>query len=634
MCGIAGIFNFGTGRKVDESTIQGMCDVIAHRGPDGAGIYRHDEAGLALGHRRLSILDLTLGQQPMAYANDRYWTVFNGEIYNYRELRRDLEVRGCSFRTTSDTEVLLAAYATHGVDAFAKLNGIFACALYDSTTRELVIARDRFGVKPVYLAVKDGTLVFASEIKAVLQVPTVTLNINPEHLATFLQLRYTPSPATVLEDVDRLPPGSFLRTGPGRAPSIASYGEDTPTTRSDMGIVEATKQYRALLEQAVTRQMVSDVPVGLLLSGGIDSAIVGLHMRDAAGYRIKTFTVGFEGDGDFNELDDARATARFLGSDHHERTISQREYLDFFFDSFGVSEEPIAEPTIPALHFVSKLAAEHVKVVLSGQGADEPLAGYRKYFAEQYLDRFGWLLRALPLPRMASVFRRSERLKRGAYASTFSTELERFFAINTIFTPVQLRALFLPEVCSSLTFDPPRRFAELHVRAGGLHDSLTRLLFMDVRTYLADDLLIFGDKVSMAHSLELRVPFLDNDLMAFIESLPGHMKLRGNTHKLIHRRALSGILPPEMLRRKKRGFLTPVDGWFRTDLGHLTRDLMNAPDSPSRDLFDLRFTNGLIERHQRGEENFHRHLFALLSWELWLRALRAMRGDSSARKGD
>lgn len=633
MCGVAGIFNYETGRRVDAAVLDRMGIVLAHRGPDGSGTYRDDDAGLALTHRRLSILDLTTGEQPMSYGGGRFWTVFNGEIYNYRELRTNLEKRGHSFRTTSDTEVLVAMFAEFGMDAFARLNGIFGCALYDSKQHELVIARDRFGVKPIYFSQRQGSISFASEIKALLQDPELPLDLDCESLVTFLQLRYNPSPGTLLRSVRKLPPGHLLVAKNGAQPSVRSYWEDSPVTRRNVTEREAIDEYCALLEQSIKRQMVSDVPVGLLLSGGIDSAAVGLLMGKHAGYRVKTFSVGFEGAGDYNELDDAATTAALIGSEHFQFTITQSEYVNFFLNSFKITEEPIAEPTIPALHYVSRLAAGHVKVVLSGQGADEPLAGYRKYFAEKYLVTYGGFLRALPLGLLSRGFNRSERLKRGIYASQFHSELERFYAINTIFTPGQLGNLVLPGFAPGTSSGVPTRFKTLHTQARGLSDSLSRFLYLDVRTYLADDLLIFGDKVSMAHSLELRVPFLDNDLMSFLESLPGSFKLRGNTHKYIHRRALSRWLPSSILRRKKRGFLTPVDEWFRSDLGDVTRDLLNSSDSASKGIFDIRYANTLIDAHQTGRENYHRHLFALLSWELWSRAIRGVRQSPCSATG-
>ncbi len=419
MCGIAGTFEFRTGAPVDRRVLQRMTDVLSHRGPDDGGMFVSREGDVGLGHRRLSIIDLSSGNQPMADAAEELWIVFNGEIYNFPELKRELQSRGHRFRTASDTEVILVLYKQEGEEGLVRLNGIFAFALYDSRRRRLVLARDHFGVKPLYYTVAGGTLVFGSELKSILEHPAVSRRLDLTALNSFLTYRYNPSPQTLLEGIAKLPPAHVLTVEAGGEPRVCPFWHDEPVTLGTIGEEEAVEEYSRLLQAAVKRQMISDVPVGLLLSGGIDSAVMGRLMQDAGGGKVKTFTIGFKGRGDYNELDDARESARILGTDHEEIELSAKDYLAFFPRSFYYTEEPIAEPTIPALYFVSRLAASRVKVVLAGQGADEPLAGYDRYVGEFYLDRYAALFRHLPMEAVAALLPRNERFKRAAYASRF-----------------------------------------------------------------------------------------------------------------------------------------------------------------------------------------------------------------------
>ena len=617
MCGITGIFDYRNCRSVDESLLRQMCRSITHRGPDGEGFYFDHPAGLGLGHRRLSIIDLTSGDQPMSNIQKDVWIVFNGEIYNFPELKTQLRQLGYEFRTTSDTEVIISLYQEYGEKSFEMLNGIFAFALYDKNKKTLFLVRDHFGVKPLYYANIQGCVVFGSEIKPILMNRSYQKEIDTSALTTFLTFRYNPSPQTMFKDIRKLPPAHYLKVTSGGETDIVSYWDCKPMTNFAISENEAVEQYARLLEAAVKRQMISDVPVGLMLSGGIDSAIIGHFMQSFSSSKIKTFSIGFPGKGDHNELEDAKATASFIGSDHYEMTIAQEDYLEFFFRSFHFTEEPIAEPTIPALYYVSKLASKHLKVVLAGQGADEPLAGYKRYFGEKYLTRFSSLLRLVPLNLLATGLPRNERFKRATYASRFTTELQRFLGIYTIFTPEQKRSLFLREFGKLADQEQESQIQRLYDQTSGLHDSLSKILFIDTRMYLSDDLLIFGDKMSMANSLEMRVPFLDVDLIRFLESLPSHLKLRGVTHKYIHKQALKKYLPASIIKRKKRGFATPIDRWLQTDLGDRIKELVNSKDSACVKYFNVQYIHSLIDDHRQRKHNYQRQLFALLSFELW-----------------
>ncbi|HEX9006265.1 MAG TPA: asparagine synthase (glutamine-hydrolyzing) [Bacteroidota bacterium] len=617
MCGIAGTFEFRTGAPVDRTVLQRMTDVLAHRGPDASGLFVNSQGDVGLGHRRLSIIDLSSGGQPMADAAEELWIVFNGEIYNFPELKRELQGRGHRFRTASDTEVILVLYKQEGEEALVRLNGIFAFALYDSRRRRLVLARDHFGVKPLYYTVVGGTLVFGSELKAILEHPAVSRRLDVTALNSFLTYRYNPSPRTLLEGICKLPPAHMLTVDAGGEPRVCPFWRDEPRTPVAVGEEEAVEEYSRLLEAAVKRQMISDVPVGLLLSGGIDSAVVGRLMQQAAGTGVKTFTIGFRGAGDYNELDDARATAALLGTDHEEIELSAEEYLAFFPRSFQYTEEPIAEPTIPALYYVSRLARSRVKVVLAGQGADEPLAGYDRYVGEYYLDRYAPLFRHIPLEAVAALLPRNERFKRAAYANRFDDCVERFLAIYTIFTPAMKDQLLLPDVRAAMRDVDREPIVRLLASTKGLKGNLAKLLYLDARLSLPDNLLLFGDKMSMANSLEMRVPFLDLELMRFLESLPASLKLRGRTGKYLHKKALRRWLPPEIIARKKRGFATPMDRWLQHELVSSARRLLNAPGSATGRYFRLEGVNEMLEKHQARRENFRRHIFALLCFELW-----------------
>jgi asparagine synthase (glutamine-hydrolysing) len=618
MCGIAGVFH-SSARAIDEGLLKRMCESVSHRGPDGDGIFIDQHHRVGLGHRRLSIVDLATGGQPMTNEAEDVWLVFNGEIYNYADLKQELTAKGYRFRTTSDTEAVIHMYSEYGKECFARLNGIFAVAIFDKRDGSVILARDHFGVKPLYYTLQDGTLTFGSEIKVILQDPRFRREMDFEALNSFLTFRYSPSPQTLFKNVKKLYPGHYLKVSATGTIELDSYWDYRPS-HQPISEADAVVQYQALLERAVKRQMMSDVPVGLLLSGGVDSAVIGHLMQLFTGDRIKTFAIGFEGKSDYNELDDARRSSELIGSDHFEMTLGRQEYLDFFYDSFHYSEEPIAEMTIPAMYYLSRLASRHVKVALTGQGADELLAGYKRHFGEKQMSRFFPLLGALPLKAVAAFVPRNERLKRAAYASGFADGLERMLAIYTIFTPEQKAKLLCPDV-RALVKDVDRELVQrLYDESTSLADSLSKILYVDARMSLSDNLLLFGDKMSMANSLEMRVPFLDLELIKFIESLPPTMKLKGVTHKYIHKRAVKKWLPDEVIHRKKRGFATPVDEWLQSDLSDVARDQFNDPASAVRTYFDLSYVNQMLDQHQARQENFQRGIFALLSFEVWHRS--------------
>ncbi len=616
MCGISGIFNFANSEVIDHSVLKAMATSLQHRGPDEEGFYINQSEHVGLAHRRLSIIDLAAGQQPMANEREDIWIVFNGEIYNFPELREDLEQKGYHFKTRSDTEVIIHLYEDLGCAAFQHLNGIFAVGIFDQRKKTVILARDHFGVKPLYYRVKDGRLIFASEIKAILQDPHVSREFDYEAFDTFLTLRYNPSPQTLFKGIQKLTPGHYLTISARDDANEIPFTQGNAPINERISEQEAVEEHRRLLSQAVKRQMISDVPVGLLLSGGVDSAVLGFLMRQYASHKIKTFTIGFEGVGDYNELADAQISAQHIGSDHYDMTISARDYLQFFCESFKTTEEPIAETTIPALYFVSKLAATKLKVVLAGQGADEPLAGYSRYLGAHFLTKYSRFFQSLPMSTIARILPRNERFKRAAYVSRFSDEFSKTWAIYSIFTPEQKKMLLRKPIAAAQN-KTPKRLKELYAESENMGDMLNKILYMDTRMSLSDNLLLFNDKATMRNSLEMRVPFLDLELVRFIETLPSSFKLRGKETKFIHKKAVEAWLPKKIIYRKKRGFQTPVDEWLQHDLGTKIKKFLTAPGSACFQFFNPSYIEQLVKLHQQRRENYQRHIFLLLSFELW-----------------
>jgi asparagine synthase (glutamine-hydrolysing) len=612
MCGIAGSINCAlTNEDVD---------LISHRGPDAQALVKTmcGPNMVYLGHTRLSILELSeAGSQPMFTNCGNYCIVFNGEIYNHLELRKKL--KGINFTGHSDTETILYYLKEFGIGAVKDFNGIFAFAFVDKVRHKVYLVRDIFGVKPLYYYIDGGRLIFGSEIKIIKEHPIFDKEINLAALNTFLTFRYNPSPQTLFKGVHKLEAATYLEYSPSGGTTLQNYWSRDQKINFDITEHEAVVEYKRLLEQAVKRQLLSDVPVGLFLSGGLDSAVLGHLMSKHCDYPLKTFTVGFHGKGNYNELDDARETAQLLQAEHHDVFMDREQYMDFFYSSFYHTEEPIAEPTIPALFYVSQLASKHVKVVLSGQGADEPMAGYKRYRGEQILAKYQKVLSHLPLSLLAKAFPNNSSIDRGVYSSQFKEELDRFIGIYTLFTPALKEKLYRGEVCGFIHESQRGLFAKHYTQADSSGGSLSKLLYIDMRSMLPDNLLLFNDKMTMANSIENRVPYLDIDLINFIESLPVHLKLNGQVGKYIHRQAAKEWLPGSIINRKKRGFETPVGDWFKQELAQSLIDLVDSPDSFSRSYFNVAFIKEMLHQHRLKKKDYQRHLFILLSAELWYR---------------
>ncbi|HEX2096283.1 MAG TPA: asparagine synthase (glutamine-hydrolyzing) [Solirubrobacterales bacterium] len=614
MCGICGVAA-APGAQPDLDAVRRMNGRLVHRGPDSEGVFHED--GVALAMRRLSIIDLEGGDQPIANEDGSITVVHNGEIYNYRELRAELERRGHSFRTHSDTEVLVHLYEEHGDDFLERLRGMFAIALWDSQQRRLLLARDRFGIKPLYYRAADGELSFASELKALLEQPGFSREIDPKAVAAYLAFNSIPAPLTVFAEARKLRPGTLLSWHDGEL-AERRYARPRPVAaerarRGPAGVL--ADELRETLRDSVRAHLVADVPVGVLLSGGVDSAGLAALAAGEEGAGVKTFSVGFE-EASFDELDRARLVARRYGTDHHEIVLRPNavELLPKLVEAF---DEPFGDSSALPTYLVSELAAQHVKVALSGEGGDELFGGYYTYVADQLASRVGRfaplatpLVEALPSSDAKVSF--DYKAKRFVRAARLPP-LERHHAWKEIFS-AERRTALLGEQDGG--WDPVDVYRERYAETASA-EPLARLQDVDLGIYLVDDLLVKTDRASMAHSLELRVPFLDNDVAEFALSLATPLKVRALAKKRLLRRALAPLIPREVLRGPKQGFSIPVAAWLRGPLEGYARDLLSPANLDRQGCFDAATVNGLLDSHCSGREDLSRQLWGLMAFTLW-----------------
>jgi asparagine synthase (glutamine-hydrolysing) len=620
VCGIAGLYDC-SGSAVQRAVLEQMTGALQHRGPDGAGFLTRGNA--ALGHRRLSIIDVHGGAQPIANEDGRIHVVFNGEIYNFVELRQELLAAGHRFRTSSDTEVLVHAYEEWGEEFVSRLNGIFAFALLDDQKDLLLIARDHLGVKPLYYAWCGSQLVFASEIKGLMRHEGLRFELDIQALLDLFTYRYVPSPATLISGVAKIPPGHLMRVCRDRV-ELRRYWNHVP--RHESGPVgESIERYQYLLEDAVRLQMRSDVPVGLFLSSGVDSAAILALMSQHSANTVDAFTIDFEGGDDTNEADDATQIAKRFGARHHVLRISSHDYERYFARYMGDLEEPVGHEAAPAFYFLARLASEHVKVALSGQGADEPWAGYGRYFGVK-LSALYSRLPPTATNAIASLVQRipgtPERLRRGATALGERNELKRLTKIYSFFSE-EMKANLYRDCVKRAQHGRPADYIDairrLHADVSHL-DPLSQILYIDTRTNLPDDLLMVGDKTSMANSIEVRVPYLDYRIVEFVESLPPSMKLNGLTGKFLHKRALQKWLPRSDVYRRKKGFANPLGSWLRGPLSSWVDELLLSQETRIARYFDQTYMRSLVTLDRQGTQNFTRHVYLLLSLEMWHRS--------------
>ncbi len=620
MCGICGVFNT-QGNPVDSDLVRRMMVAMKHRGPDGEGIFVDHE--VALGHRRLSIIDLGGGQQPIGNEDDTIQVVFNGEIYNYVELRRELLGYGHAFRTSSDTEVIVHAYEQWGDSCVTRFNGMFSFALWDAHTRSVFIARDHLGIKPLYYTELNGSVLFASEIKALLQEAKVPRSVDLHALNSLFTFRFVPAPRTLFDRILKLPAGHAMRLSKSGVRQ-ERFWNWIPKHRVNPGEPALLEEYQALLEDAVKMQLRSDVPLGLFLSSGIDSGALLAIMRQYGTKPVQAFTIGFEEGIETDEVGNASDLARMFGADHHSLVITSRDYTDYYARYMSDLEEPVGNESAAAFYFVSRIARERVKVALCGQGADEPWAGYDRYVGAKLSAAYSrlpkWvkesisgLVRATP--------GRHEKLKRAVVSLGEHDMLERLTRVYSFFEADLRRSLFRDWVRSEIGFsDYSGKLAISHLQQDvGEFDPLTQMQYVDTRANLPDDLLMVGDKTSMANSLEARVPFLDYRIVEFVESLPPHFKLRGLTGKYLHKKALRKWLPDEVVYRKKKGFANPVDSWIRGKMRDYVDELILASDSACSKYFNPSVLQRILEDDRLGTQPYKRHVYLLLSFELWHR---------------
>jgi asparagine synthase (glutamine-hydrolysing) len=619
MCGICGQYNFRREAPVRRGDIEEMAGAIAHRGPDDEGYY---VAGtLGLGFRRLSIIDLAGGHQPMSDQDESVWVVFNGEIYNFQELRRELEAYGHAFRTRSDTEVIVHGYKQWGDEVLDRLNGMFGLAIWDARRRRLVLARDPFGIKLIYYRIDGDRLIFGSEIRAVRAASQDRAEIDPVSLNLFLRYRYTPSPHTIFKGVRKLAPGTKLVVEQGSYRLSRWYRSKPVPFVPVKSAAEAAEELLARYKQAVRRQLISDVPVGLLLSGGMDSALL-LALMNLYGGEWPTYTVGYGSTFADDELADGAETARALGSRHTSVTITRSTFEATLSKIVASLEEPIASSSIVPMYFVCERARQDVKVGLVGQGPDELFGGYRRHLGLRYGQWWARLPKGLRgvIASTIAALPRNETLKRGVYSLAIPDRMRRYQHVLSILPGPTVDGLFHDGLLEANAGDQIlESWADLATLMSET-DELGGFQFLEVRSTLPDELLMYADKLSMAHGLELRVPYLDKDIVEYVERLPARFKVHNGARKWLHRRAGRELLPASVLKRPKRGFaVNVVDDWFRGSINSKMADLLLDPDSTIYRYLQPALVHNLFKKHSSGHSDNHKILFSLVVFEAWLR---------------
>lgn len=628
MCGIYGVMEFGGEERPSEFLLASMGSIVEHRGPDDSGHYVG--RGIGLGMRRLSIIDVVGGHQPIANEDETVWLVMNGEIYNYKQLRAQLERNGHHFRTRSDTEVIAHLYEDEGPSFFKRLRGMFGIALWDDKRERLVLGRDRIGEKPLYVRREASRILFASELKSILQVQGVPRKLNLAALQEYLALGYVPAPFSLMEGIEKLLPGHYLIAENERV-EIHKYWDvplGQPEVHSEGDWIE---RLRCTLLETVEAQMVSDVPLGAFLSGGVDSSLIVAAMAKCSPRPVKTYSIGYEGEHSYyNELPYAKTVAQAFGTDHHE-IIVRPDVSELLPKLVWHLDEPVADSACLTTYLVSRLARESVKVILSGVGGDELFGGYRRYLGEGVQRWYRMLpdaIRRRWLPRLVSRLpqdRNSAWTDYARYALAFVKTAglepaEQYMSYVTLFSPQVQNHLLRPEArcgpngnhASSLTLQ--NYFAQC---ANG--PNLQRIIYTDLKTSLPDDLLALTDRMSMAASIECRAPLVDYELVELASVMPASLKVRGLKLKYILKKALAPWLPPEILRRKKRGFGAPVGTWLRKELQPLICELISERQVRQRGLFQWPAIESLLKTHQEQRQDYTDQIFGLIVLELWCR---------------
>jgi len=622
MCGICGVVSFQPDIPLERSVLKQMNDSIRHRGPDDQGYYQDAQASLAM--RRLSIIDLHTGQQPISNETDDVWVVYNGEIYNFKEVRSVLKQRGHIFKTQTDTEIIVHAYEEYGDECVQHFNGMFAIALWDARKRRLFLARDRLGIKPLYYWTDRTGLVFASELKALILHPDVPRQTNFAALDMFLTLEYVPAPHTIYEGIYKLLPGHTLVVEGGEI-KVSQYW-DVPYQPIDLSEAECTEALTSLIDEAVRLRLISDVPLGAFLSGGIDSSTIVGYMIQHMSEPAQTFSIGFEDD-TYDEVPYANAVAKHFDTNHHVEVLNP-DIATLVEELIPHLDEPFADTSIFPTYLVSQIARRNVKVVLSGDGGDELFAGYDTYLAEKinrYYGRLPGALRQRMLPKIADWFPPQpakkgliNKIKRMVEGGALDPSLQHtrwMIFLNS----AEKNSLYQADLRAKLNEDLTAGYLGSYFEKAKSFDSLAQQQYVDVKTYLPDDILTKVDRMSMAVSLEARVPLLDHRIVEFAMNLPPNMKLNGSRTKTILRNAVKHLVPDLVLEKPKQGFSIPMKHWLRSSLKPMMLDLLSKDSLNKHGYFDHQVVANWIQDHLDGRVNHSHRLWALMVFEMWRR---------------
>lgn len=619
MCGIAGILQCGDGHgSIDPDAIKRMADAMVHRGPDAEGFFT--SGPICLAHRRLSIIDLSTGQQPMFNEDKSIVIVFNGEIYNHRHLRNILEAKGHIFRTHSDTECIVHAYEEFGDKFESHLTGMFAFALWDIKRRRLILSRDRLGIKPLYYTVHRGQLFFASEIKAILTNNDIERRVDHDALDAYLSLRYVPGPKTMFKDIYKLQPGHTMIMQKGTITTRAYWELTFDEVQRDER--QAAQELEALLSEVCQDHLMSEVPYGVFLSGGVDSSAVVAVQQKTLSDRLRTFTVGYEHAAGVNEFDYAETVSRHIGTMHHKLSLQARDFADWIPKLVWHLDEPVGDAACIPLYFLAKYAKERATVLQSGEGADEIFAGYSIYKKMELMNRLQTGILSPVSKTLSGAFAPfAGRGKLARYLRLFGKPLkERYRGVSGHFMEGIRDKLIKPGVfrTDNETF-AEKTFSQYYDRVRTDHD-LNRMLFVDTKTWLPDDLLVKADKMTMAASVELRVPFLDHRLVEFAARLPVSLKIRNGETKYLLKKVMEPYLPRDVIYRTKAGFPVPVSDWFKNGLNGLATEMLLDPKSEVSGFIDLGCLRKMLERHKAGVHDFSNELWGLVVLEYWFQA--------------
>lgn len=622
MCGICGKYEFESDKPVSKSLLEEMTGTMKHRGPDDEGFYVNGPIGL--GHRRLSIIDLKTGHQPISNEKENCWLIFNGEMYNFKEHRGELKKKGHRFKTRTDAEVVLHLYEEYGTGCLEHIRGMFAFAIWDAAKKRLFLARDRLGQKPLYYRANNKRIIFGSEIKAIMADAEIPRKVDPHSLSHFLTFQYVPSPRTMFEGIKKLPPAHYLICENGDV-KIERYWSLSYSNTLNIDETEAIERFRELFEEAVSLRLISDVPLGVFLSGGVDSSVVASTMARLSDQPIKTFSVGFS-NSRFNELPYAAKLARRLGAEHHSFVVKP-DCLDILPKLIRHYNEPFADPSAIPTYYVSKMAKTKVTVALNGDAGDEAFAGYDRYITNKiasYYDRLPEGLRNFIMNR-ASRFSDlpeknsyPEKIKR--YIKTLSSPpVERYVRWMASYTEEMKQTLFSNNFKKSVGGTDSVALMKTWSDGTSSPDEVAWALYLDTMTYLPDDLLVKVDVASMANSLECRSPFLDHKVLEFVAALPSDFKLRGFKRKYLLKEAFRYELDDELLNRKKSGFSVPISEWFKGELKSYIKEVLLDSKAKKRGFFSKDAVEKLITQHQEGKFDHGFRLWCLLNFELWHR---------------